>query len=135
MKKISLCLVALALCLVTRGQSDVTDKITNPSFEDGTNGWTVTKMQLQGNDGMSSYKAGNTYIERWIAAPGLLGCASTKQTVTGLSNGVYRLTAAAMNISQNNTNAAQVGAWIVGNGLRTAVTTLGNYSLDFFVTD
>ena len=135
MKKISLCLFALALCLVARGQSDVTDKITNPSFEDGSNGWTITKMQLQGNDGMSSYKAGNTYIERWISAPGLLGCASTKQTVTGLSNGVYRLTAAAMDISQNNTSAAQVGAWIVGNGLRTAVTTLGNYSLDFFVTD
>lgn len=109
--------------------------ITNPSFEDGTNGWTVNKMQLQGNDGMSSYKAGNTYIERWIAAPGLLGCASVKQTVTGLSNGVYRLTVAAMNISQNNENAAQVGAWIVANGLRTLVTTRNTYTLDFFVTD
>ena len=109
--------------------------ITNASFEDGTNGWTVSKMQLQTNDGMSSYKAGNTYLERWIAAPGLLGAASVKQTVTGLSNGVYRLTVNAQNISQNNTSAAQVGAWIVGNGLRTAVTTLGTYTLDFFVTD
>lgn len=116
--------------LNTYGQS-----IVNPSFEDGTNGWTVNKMQLQGNDGMSSYKAGNTYVERWTAAPGLLGCASVKQTVTGLPNGVYRLTAAAMNISQNNTNATQVGAWLVGNGLRTAVAKLNTYTLDFFVTD
>ncbi|MBR4757517.1 MAG: hypothetical protein IK084_01775, partial [Bacteroidaceae bacterium] len=109
--------------------------ITNASFEDGTNGWTVNKMALQTNDGMSTYKAGNTYLERWIASGSLVGAASVKQTVTGLSNGVYRLTAAAMNISQANTNATQVGAWIVANGLRTAVTTLGTYTLDFFVTD
>ena len=129
-------LVALTLGLLMTGHTDVmAQSITNASFEDGTNGWTVSKMQLQTNDGMSSYKAGDTYLERWIAAPGLLGCASVKQTVTGLTNGVYRLTAAAMNISQNNTSAAQVGAWIVGNGLRTAVTTLGTYTLDFFVTD
>ncbi len=92
-------------------------------------------MQLQGNDGLSSYKAGNTYIERWIAAPNLLGYASVKQTVTNLSNGVYRLTAAAQNISQNDKSTAQVGTWIVGNGLRTAVTALNTYTLDFFVTD
>lgn len=129
-KKTQMLIVALSIITNSFAQS-----ITNPSFEDGTNGWTVTKMQLQTNDGMSTYKDSNTYIERWIAAPGLLGCASVKQTVTGLSNGVYRLTAAAMNISQNNENAAQVGAWIVGNGLRTAVTTRNTYTLDFFVTD
>ena len=130
MRKIMMLVVAMAMMTGVSAQS-----ITNPSFEDGTNGWTVSKMQLQTNDGMSSYKAGNTYIERWIAAPGLLGHASVKQTVTGLSNGVYRLTVAAMNLSQNNENAAQVGAWIVANGLRTAVTTRNNYTLDFFVTD
>ena len=109
--------------------------ITNPSFEDGTNGWTVSRMQLQTNDAMSTYKAGNTYIERWLPAPGLLGSASVKQTVTGLTNGVYRLTVAAQNISQSNENTAQVGAWIVGNGLRTSVTSRNTYTLDFFVTD
>ena len=109
--------------------------ITNPSFEDGTNGWTVTKMQLQTNDGMAGYKAGNTYAERWISAPGLVGHASVTQKVTGLQNGVYRLSAAAHNISQNNESAAQMGAYIVGNGLRTAVTTRKTYTLDFFVTD
>ncbi len=109
--------------------------ITNGSFEDGTNGWTVNKMVIQTNDGMSTYKDGTKYLERWIAAPGLVGSGSVKQTITGLTNGVYRLTAAAMNISQQNTGTAQVGAWIVGNGLRTAVTTLGTYTLDFFVTD
>ena len=130
MKKILILLATIAMTTRVVAQS-----ITNSSFEDGTNGWTVSKMQLQTNDGMSSYKNSNTYLERWIAKPGLLGYASVKQTVTGLSNGVYRLTVAAMNISQNNTSATQVGAWIVGNGLRTAVTTLGTYTLDFFVTD
>ena len=125
----------IILALITGGIYAFGQSITNPSFEDGTNGWSVFKMQLQTNDGMSTYKAGDTYIERWIAAPGLLGCASVKQTVTGLSSGVYRLTASAMNISQNNVNAAQTGAWIVANGLRTAVTTLNTYTLDFFVTD
>ena len=130
MKKIMILLVIMTMTTKIAAQS-----ITNASFEDGTTGWTVNKMQLQTNDGMSTYRAGSTYIERWIAAPGLLGTASVKQTVTGLSNGVYRLTVAAQNLSQNNTSAAQVGAWIVGNGLRTAVTTLGTYTLDFFVTD
>ena len=127
---ISYLLFGLSVCAIADAQS-----INNPSFEDGFTGWTVAKMQLQTNDGLSLYKAGDTYVERWMAAPGLLGSASVKQTVTGLSNGVYRLTAAAMNISQNNENAAQVGAWIVGNGLRTAVTTRSTYTLDFFVTD
>ena len=128
--------VALTLGMLMAGHADVlAQSITNPSFEDGTNGWTVEKMQLQTNDGMSTYKNSNTYLERWIAAPGLLGYASVKQTVTGLTNGVYRLTVNAMNISQNNESAAQVGAYIVGNGLRTAVTTRNTYTLDFFVTD
>lgn len=135
MKKTFLFVMVLALGLTAHGQVSVTDQITNPSFEDGTNGWTVSKMQLQGNDGMSSYKAGNTYMERWISSTSMVGYASVKQTVTGLSNGVYRLKAAAQNISQSNTSASQVGAWIVGNGLRTAVTALNNYTLDFFVTD
>ena len=135
MKKYFLLLIVVVVGLAANGQNDVTNKIINPSFEDGTNGWTMSKMQLQGNDGMSSYKAGDTYLERWIAAPGLLGYASVKQTVTGLQNGVYRLTVAGMNLSQNNENAAQVGTWIVGNGLRTLVTTRNNYTLDFFVTD
>ncbi|MBQ6189077.1 MAG: dockerin type I repeat-containing protein [Bacteroidaceae bacterium] len=132
MKKICLCLIGLLLSLIAQGQTDVTSKITNPSFEDGTTGWTVARVQTQNNDAMSTYKAGNTYVERWTPSPGLIGCASVKQTVSGLSNGVYRLTAAAMNTAQNN---IQVGAWIVGNGLRTAVSTLNTYTLDFFVTD
>ena len=131
MKQIYLLLLGFVLSTL----AGTAQSITNSSFEDGTNGWTVSKMQLQTNDGLSTYKAGNTYLERWIAAPGLLGSASVKQTVTGLTNGVYRLTVNAQNISQNNTSAAQSGAWIVGNGLRTAVTTLGTYTLDFFVTD
>ena len=128
-------MILTLLVAMTMTTSIDAQSITNSSFEDGTNGWTVNKMQLQTNDGMSGYKNSNTYIERWLAAPGLLGSASVKQTVKGLSNGVYRLTAAAMNISQDNTSADQVGAWIVGNGLRTAVTKLGTYTLDFFVTD
>ena len=135
MKKICLCLIGLLLSLIAQGQTDVTSKITNPSFEDGTTGWTVARVQTQTNDGMSSFKAGNTYVERWISTPNLVGYASVKQTVTGLSNGVYRLTAAAMNTSQSNTSATQVGAWIVGNGLRTAVSALNTYTLDFFVTN
>ena len=130
MKKLMMIVMAFTMAMCASAQT-----ITNPSFEDGTNGWTVNKMQLQTNDGMSTYKDSNTYIERWIASSSLLGYASVKQTVTGLSNGVYRLTVAAQNISQANTSAAQVGAWIVGNGLRTAVSALGTYTLDFFVTD
>lgn len=129
-KHIALLLMLLFVSVGANAQS-----ITNASFEDGTNGWTVNKMVIQTNDGMSTYKAGTNYLERWIAAPGLVGSGSVKQTITGLTNGVYRLSASAMNISQQNTNTAQVGAWIVGNGLRTAVTTLGTYTLDFFVTD
>ena len=123
-------LITIALTKVMAAQS-----ITNPSFENRTEGWTVNGMQLQTNNEWSSYKSGDTYMERWTATPGLVGTASVKQIVTGLTNGVYRLTAAAQNISQSNKSAAQVGAWITGNGLRTTVTALGTYTLDFLVTD
>ena len=73
MKKICLCLIGLLLSLIAQGQTDVTSKITNPSFEDGTTGWTMSKMWTQGNDAISTYKAGNTYVERWMPSPGLIG--------------------------------------------------------------
>ena len=74
MKKLIVVLALMAEGLLAYSQS-----ITNPSFEDGTNGWTVNKMKQQANDGMSSFKAGSTYVERWTAAPGLLGSASVNR--------------------------------------------------------
>ena len=47
MKRFLVLLMTAVSALGVAGQT-----ITNASFEDGTNGWTVSKMQLQTNDGM-----------------------------------------------------------------------------------
>ena len=133
MKKI-LMITALAGVTFVNAQTDVTSHIANANFENGTEGWTVVHLFTQTNS-LFSQKDGTTYLERWTPSGSLIGYASARQTLTGLTNGVYRLSAAAQNISQSNTSAAQTGAWVVGNGLRTPVTAAGSYSLDFFVTD
>ncbi|MBQ8050212.1 MAG: dockerin type I repeat-containing protein [Bacteroidaceae bacterium] len=132
----TLALVAMLLGeLAAMGQTDVTSSILNPGF-DGRSlaGWRNLGFQTQTNNDFSgkTYKA---YAERWVSAGNQIPDCYLLQTVTGLTNGQYRLTVAAHNINQNATSTAQSGAFIVGNGQTTEVTTSDTYSVDFAVVD
>ncbi|MDR6196926.1 LamG-like jellyroll fold domain-containing protein [Siphonobacter sp. SORGH_AS_0500] len=112
---------------------DVTQKIVNPSFESGFDGWNNNGFFTQGNDGLNPYKQGNTYVERWQGSPPLPNV-SISQTLTGLPNGKYTLTIGAQNLSQNP-DVGQPGAFVYGNDSQKEVTAKGEYSVDIIVVD
>ena len=109
---------------------DWTDLLTNPSFEDGTDGWTVDGMGTQGNS-VFSIKAGSTYMERWTGKGNKVGDGSVVQTLKDLPIGRYQLKVAAQNIQEDASSRAQKGAWIVANGDSLLVTTRKQYTLTF----
>ena len=120
---------------------DMTDRITNPSFEsDATVGWTVKSMQRQ-NNSVFPGKTGSYYLESWVSIGQQLGSFSVMQTLKQLPQGNYRLTAKALHIQQSGSNsstnkgAAQTGAWLVAGVGREAVTASKTYTLDFTVVD
>ena len=111
-------------------EKDCTSYIINPSFEQGTDGWTCTSLQSQGNNDFP-YKHGSTYMEKWVAKGNAVGSASAKQTVTNLPVGRYRLTVGAQNLDQNNKTAQKSGAYIMAGTAKTTVYTPGEYSVEF----
>lgn len=107
-----------------------TSYITNPSFEDGFNGWTQAGLQTQTNSDFPE-KAGGTYVEKWTATGNSVGSASVKQTLTNLPIGTYQLTVAAMNYSQDNKTKKNTGAYIFAGKEQATVYTPDDYSLIF----
>ncbi len=112
---------------------EMTSFITNPSFENGTTGWTNNGMATQTNTSFGSSKNGNTYVEKWVSSPPLPNVSVT-QTLTGLPNGKYTLKAAAQNILQNPLSG-KPGAFLFANDSETEVGDKNDYSADFLVID
>lgn len=80
---------------------DVTGYITNPGFEyRNMTGWTVSPDGYFGTQGNNQgFKVGGFYAEKWQAS-GALPDGSMTQTLTGLPQGYYKLTA---NLGGNGT--------------------------------
>ena len=108
---------------------DRTGLIVNPSFEQSTNGWSVSGLVTQTNTSFAQ-KKGSTYMEKWVSTGNRVGNGQAVQTVVGLEVGVYQLKAAAQNIQQNS-STVQTGAWIFANGAKEAVNKAGEYTLTF----
>ena len=107
---------------------DVTDLITNPSFESGNDGWQFSGMGTQGNT--SFRKVGNTYAETWTWSGGVSD-SKLWQTIKDLPNGRYKLTAVAQNIQENNPAAKQTGCYVFAGDNRTEVSVYGTYAVEF----
>ena len=120
----------LTMTVSAQDQQDMTQYITNPSFESGTTGWTVSNIKLQTND-VFSKKSGGTYVEKWTGKGGSVGDASASQTLTNLPIGIYRLTVGAQNMDENNTSRQCTGAYIFGNDQKVTVYTPDDYSVEF----
>ena len=112
---------------------EMTELIMNPSFENGTKGWT-TSMSTQGND-VFNIKAGNTYLEKWTGRGATIGASYgtgyARQVITDLPAGNYRLTCVAQNIQEDSPNSKYEGAYIYGGYSQTAVNVRGEYQVDF----
>lgn len=102
MKKLHLQFIAVALCikcLTLQAQTDVTDLIINPSFEDNVDdvadGWDYNEDALAcawhviNTDGDET-KTGDNICGLWNAT---LGDPIISQTITDVDNGIYKLTA------------------------------------------
>lgn len=125
-------------------QTDLTSLITNPSFEQGTDGWNHQGMNAQSNN-VFSIKEGNTYMERWTGRGGAVGNGKLSQVLSNLIPGNYELVVAAQNIQEDTPQKAQTGVWIftessslftLSSSLnKTAVTVRDTYKVAFnFVT-
>lgn len=129
-KKLSTLLVALVSCLTVSAQTDMTSRITNPSFEQDAEGWTQKGMGVQGNS-VFNIKDGAKYMERWTGRGGAVGDGYLKQELLDLPPGNYELTAAAQNIQEDTPKAAQTGAWIFAGDKKTTVTVRDTYKVAF----
>jgi len=109
---------------------DYTSYIINPSFENGTEGWTITSLQSQGNDSFEK-KAGSKYMEKWTGKGNPVGSAKAVQTIKSLPTGKYRLTVGAQNLDQSNTSAKKTGVYIYAGSVKTTVYTPDDYSVEF----
>ena len=106
---------------------DVTKYVVNPSFENGTTGWTVKSMSRQNNGNFKMTK-GSWYMDKWNSSSAV-GNFSIEQTVTDLPVGEYTLTIAAQNTKQSSPDTKQTGAWIFAGGKKTTVQSLADYSV------
>lgn len=108
---------------------DNTSLIVNPSFEEGTSGWTVAQLSSQSNSAFKK-KAGSTYLEKWTGS-GSVGDGSVMQTLTALPNGVYKLTASAQNYTEKAATTQNSGAYIFADDEQTPVYGPDDYSVKF----
>ena len=109
---------------------DKTSLITNPSFENSTNGWTCENLGSQSNSSFTK-KSGSYYIEKWTSQGNTVGDAMVKQTLKNVPIGKYKMTVAAQNLSQANTTRKNTGAYIYAGDQKEPVYTPADYSVIF----
>ena len=71
------------------------------------------------------------YVEKWTNKGNGVGSASITQELKNLPQGQYTLKVLAQNIQQDSPTAAQSGAVVFAGDNTTAITTPGEYSVDF----
>ena len=126
-KKVDAAIIELAKAIPAVAGADFTRAIVNPSFEAGSiEGWTESYGGNSANNGNFGAAAGSYFVERWQdKANGGLSDGSIMQTITGLPNGTYKLTAPMQNLEQNNSDAAGKGYLLVANDDSTEVAVSG----------
>lgn len=133
MRRFTLLLSVFCFLAAATAQTDVTGKyIDNPNFEARFAGWVNNGMLFQTNTSFGP-KDGMVYMEKYVSA-GKVPTVSIRQTLVGLEPGTYTLTAGAQNIQQNS-SAAQTGAYLFAGSEQTEVSAADDYSVTFTVID
>lgn len=115
-------------------QTDMTDRIVNPGFEDEINGWEIRKMSRQGNNEFP-LKVGDYYVETWSGAGSRVADGSVDQVIHNLPAGTYTVSVAAQNIQQNDAQAKQTGVWVYANDDKTEVNLPDKYEVKTTTVD
>jgi len=108
----------------------ITSVITNPSFEtNSTVGWTNVGGFGPQNNTSFAFKEGTYYVEKWKSSGNWTGL-KLSQKIVDLPNGVYKLTAGALN-NPNTTG----GAFLFANDQKVEVIATNDYSVTVTVTN
>ena len=124
MKKITLLAMSFIMALTVKAQygTDVTDLLTNPDFENGTEGWTITGgCWIQGTAANYGYN-GTYFLENWTASSGNLADLDWSQTIE-VPNGFYVVKSLAHSIKQSDESLVPSGVAIYANNDEVPVTT------------
>ncbi len=108
---------------------DYTDRIQNPGFESRLSGWINNGMQVQNNNEANANKTGRYYCEKWTASPNSLSNASVQQTVIGLKDGTYRLTAMCHAELQNLPSTVITGTYLFAGENVVNVSETSDYEV------
>ncbi len=135
-KQITVLAALLTIFTAVMAQTDYTNKITNPSFEqNGLSGWVNDGYQSQTNDVLASEgwtKHGTTYAEKW--GNGALTNASLQQTVVGLPNGYYVLEADCHAVLQGETTTIN-GVFLCANRRTQTIRNGKTYKIGTVVSN
>ena len=123
-------LMLMAFCASAQTETDQTSYITNPSFENGTDGWVCENLQSQSNNSFTK-KSGSIYMEKWVPTGNNVGNGSIYQTIAQLPIGVYKLTAAAQNKDESSSLQKCSGAYLYAGALTIDVDIPSDYSVTF----
>ncbi|MDE7117654.1 MAG: hypothetical protein K2O61_03305, partial [Bacteroidaceae bacterium] len=114
--------------------ANMTDAITNPSFETGnTDGWVNNGFAIAPNTDFPLI-SGVKYAERWTWAATVENSKIT-QEITGLPNGIYEVSAAMRLIAQSEGDADKTGLFLLANDEKVAVEATGVIKATVEVTD
>lgn len=106
--------------------ANMTELIPNPSFETGNlDGWTNDNMWTQSNKSFDRTD-GSYYTECW--QPAAAGTKNVSTSLTGMPEGLYRLTVAAY----SSATSAKIFATVNDKETATSVTASNNYSVDVY---
>lgn len=118
---------------------DITSQLTNPDFEEGSTGWSITGGNKIAATAKDYGYSGTNFMEDWVAAPTALGDHSWSQTIE-VPNGVYVIKALAHAIMQSDGSVVPSGIAIYANKDEVPVVTThtnppAEYSVSTQVTD
>lgn len=138
MKKITLLAMSLMMTLFVKAQYgvDITSQLTNPDFEEGSTGWSITGGFATIATAATNGYSGTNFMEDWTAAPGTLADLDCSQTIS-VENGLYVVTALAHAIQQDNSSLDITGMEIYANKDVVAVKTISatEYKVSTIVTE
>ena len=124
MKKITLLAMSLVMALTVKAEYgvDITGQLTNPDFEEGSTGWSITGgNKIAGTAANYGYH-GTNFMEEWVPSEENIGGRTWSQTIE-VPNGVYVLKALAHAIKQSDGSLVPEGVSIYANKDAVPVVT------------
>ena len=124
MKKFTLLAMSLMMALFVKAEYgvDITSQLTNPDFEDGSTGWSITGGNKIAATAANYGYNGTNFMEDWVPSSENLGDRSWSQTID-VPNGVYVLKALAHAVKQSDGSIVPTGVSIYANSDAVAVTS------------